>query len=275
MRLSAIHIYPVKGCRGLALDAAAVDELGLVGDRRFMIIDPEGKPLTQRPLPRMALIETQLSEGELTLGAAGRSPISVPRASQAAQGARLLTVEVWSSTGLLAEDCGDEAAAWLSDFLDHPARLVRAGEAFRRPVLKDPVARPEDVVSFADEFPLLVISEASLADLNAHLEDRGAAALPMDRFRPSLVVSGCAAFDEDRWGRVRIGELVLRAGGPCGRCVVTTTDQLTAERGPEPLRTLATYRRDPQKPGDVNFGQNYIHETKSGALRVGDEVTIV
>ncbi|AGP33117.1 MOSC domain-containing protein [Sorangium cellulosum] len=274
MRLSAIHIYPVKGCRGLALDAAAVDELGLVGDRRFMIIDPEGKPLTQRPLPRMALIETQLSEGELTLGAAGRSPISVPRASQSAQGARLLTVEVWSSTGLVAEDCGDEAAAWLSDFLEHPARLVRAGEAFRRPVLKDSVARPEDVVSFADEFPLLVISEASLADLNAHLEDRGAAALPMDRFRPSLVVSGCEAFDEDRWGRVRIGELVLRAGGPCARCVVTTTDQLTAERGPEPLRTLATYRRDPQKPGDVNFGQNYIHETKSGALRVGDEVTL-
>ncbi|WP_437317310.1 MOSC domain-containing protein [Sorangium sp. So ce385] len=275
MRLSAIHIYPVKGCRGLALDAATVDELGLAGDRRFMIIDPEGKPLTQRPLPRMALIEAQLSEGELTLGAAGRSPVSVPRASQSAQGARLLTVEVWSSTGLLAEDCGDEVAAWLSDFLEHPARLVRAGEAFRRPVLKDSVARPEDVVSFADEFPLLVISEASLADLNAHLEGRGAAALPMDRFRPSLVVSGCAAFDEDRWGRVRIGELVLRAGGPCARCVVTTTDQRTAERGPEPLRTLATYRRDPQKPGDVNFGQNYIHETKSGALRVGDEVTLV
>ncbi|AUX28049.1 MULTISPECIES: MOSC domain-containing protein [Sorangium] len=275
MRLSAIHIYPVKGCRGVALDAAAVDELGLVGDRRFMIVDPECKPLTQRPLPRMALIETQLSEGELTLGAAGRSPISVPRASQSAQGARLLTVEVWSSTGLLAEDCGDDVAAWLSDFLDHPARLVRAGAAFRRPVLKDSVARPEDVVSFADEFPLLVISEASLADLNAHLKDRGAAALPMDRFRPSLVVSGCEAFDEDRWGRVRVGELVLRAGGPCARCVVTTTDQLTAERGPEPLRTLATYRRDPQKPGDVNFGQNYIHETKSGALRVGDEVTVV
>ncbi|WP_437724738.1 MOSC domain-containing protein [Sorangium sp. So ce861] len=275
MRLSAIHIYPVKGCRGLALDAAAVDELGLVGDRRFMIVDPEGKPLTQRPLPRMALIETQLSEGELTLGAAGRSPISVPRASQSAQGARLLTVEVWSSKGLLAEDCGDDVAAWLSDFLGHPARLVRAGAAFRRPVLKDSVARPEDVVSFADEFPLLVLSEASLADLNAHLKDRGAAALPMDRFRPSLVVSGCAAFDEDRWGRVRVGDLVLRAGGPCARCVVTTTDQLTAERGPEPLRTLATYRRDPQKPSDVNFGQNYIHETKAGALRVGDEVTLV
>ncbi|WP_437577592.1 MOSC domain-containing protein [Sorangium sp. So ce887] len=274
MRLAAIHIYPVKGCRGLALDAAAVDELGLAGDRRFMVVDLEGKPLTQRPLPRMALIETQLSESTLSLGAAGRPPISVPRAAPSAQGARLLTVEVWSSTGLLAEDCGDEAAAWLSDFLERPARLVRAGEAFRRPVLKASVARQEDVVSFADEFPLLVISEATLADLNARLEGRGAAALPMDRFRPSLVVSGCAAFDEDRWSRIRIGDLVLRAGGPCARCAVTTTDQRTAERGLEPLRTLATYRRDPQKPSDLNFGQNYIHETKSGALRVGDEVTV-
>ncbi|CAN90252.1 hypothetical protein sce0095 [Sorangium cellulosum So ce56] len=272
MRLSAIHIYPVKGCRGLAVDAVAVDALGLAGDRRFMIVDPEGKPLTQRPLPRMALIETQLSESALTLGFAGRPPISVPRR---AEGARLLTVEVWSSSGLLAEDCGDEAAVWLSGVLDHPARLVRIGEAFRRPVLKASVAGQEDVVSFADEFPLLVISEASLADLNAHLEGRGAAPLPMDRFRPNLVVSGCAAFDEDRWGRVRIGELVLRAGGPCARCVVTTTDQLTAERGPEPLRTLATYRRDAQKPSDVNFGQNYIQETKAGTLRVGDEVTVV
>ncbi|WP_437635440.1 MOSC domain-containing protein [Sorangium sp. So ce854] len=272
MRLSALHIYPVKGCRGIALDAAAVDELGLAGDRRFMIVDPDGKPLTQRPLPRMALIETQLSPGALTLSAAGRAPVSVARA---AQGAPRLTVEVWSSTGLLAEDCGDGAAAWLSDFLEHPARLVRIGEAFRRPVLRSSVARPEDVVSFADEFPLLVISEASLAELNARLEARGAAPVPMDRFRPNLVVSGCAAFDEDRWTRVRIGDVVLRPGGPCARCVVTTTDQRTAERGPEPLRALATFRRDPQKPGDVNFGQNYIHETKSGALRVGDDVTLV
>ncbi|WP_437279063.1 MOSC N-terminal beta barrel domain-containing protein [Sorangium sp. So ce375] len=272
MRLSAIYIYPVKGCRGLSVDAAAVDELGLAGDRRFMIVDPEGKPLTQRPLPRMALIEAQLSGSALTLGFSGRPPVSVPRR---AEGARLLTVEVWSSTGLVAEDCGDDVAAWLTDVLEHPARLVRIGEAFRRPVLKASVARSEDVVSFADEFPLLVISEASLDDLNAHLAGRGAAPLPMDRFRPNLVVSGCAAFDEDLWSRVRVGELALRAGGPCGRCVVTTTDQRTAERGPEPLRTLATYRRDAQKPSEVNFGQNYIHETKSGTLRVGDEVTVV
>ncbi|WP_437676728.1 MOSC domain-containing protein [Sorangium sp. So ce131] len=268
MRISAIHIYPVKGCRGLALDAAAVDDLGLVGDRRFMIVEPDGKPLTQRPLPRMALIETQLSEDALTLRAPGREPISVPRA---AQGARLLTVEVWSSTGLSAEDCGDEAAQWLSDYLEQPARLVRIGASFRRPVLAS-TARPGELVSFADEFPLLVISEASLADLNEHLVARGEPALPMNRFRPNFVVSGCAAFDEDRWERVRVGELVIRAGGPCARCTVTTTNQMTAERGPEPLRTLAKYRRDPEKPGNVNFGQNYIHETRSGTVRVGDEV---
>ncbi|MGK4008002.1 MOSC N-terminal beta barrel domain-containing protein [Sorangium sp. So ce1036] len=270
MRVTALHIYPVKGCRGIAVDAAAVDDLGLAGDRRFMIVDADGKPLTQRPLPRMALIETRLSDDLLTLGAAGRAPVSVPRS---AQGARLLTVEVWSSTGLLAEDCGDEVAGWLSDFLEHPARLVRIGAAFRRPV-KSPAAGQGDVVSFADEYPLLVISEASLADLNEHLVANGAEPVPMNRFRPSLVVSGCAAFDEDRWGRVRVGDVVLRAGGPCARCVVTTTDQFTAARGPEPLRTLATYRRDPEQPGNLNFGQNYINESKSGTLRIGDELAL-
>ena len=166
-------------------------------------------------------------------------------------------------------------AAWLSTFLAVPCRLVRVGEKFQRPMQKPGKARPGDILSFADGYPFLVTSEASLADLNDRLVARGEDAVPMDRFRANLVITGCTAFAEDTWARFRIGQVIFRAGGPCGRCVVTTTDQLTAERGKEPLRTLAAYRRDAANPTDVNFGQNLIHETKSGALRVGDAVEVL
>jgi len=125
------------------------------------------------------------------------------------------------------------------------------------------------VVTFADAFPFMVLSESSLHDLN----DRMAAPLPMDRFRPNFVLSDCEEFAEDTWPRLKIGDVIFRAGGPCARCIVTTTDQVTGQRaGPEPLRTLATYRRDSLEPSNVNFGQNLIHETKTGTVRVGDEV---
>jgi hypothetical protein len=120
-----------------------------------------------------------------------------------------------------------------------------------------------------------MIGDASLADLNDRLAAQGHEALPMNRFRPSLVVSGSQAFAEDAWTSLRIGSIVFRTNGPCSRCVITTTDQLTAERGKEPLRLLATYRRDPVDPTSVNFGQNLVHETKSGILNVGDAVEIL
>ncbi|MCI0436243.1 MAG: MOSC domain-containing protein, partial [Gemmatimonadetes bacterium] len=191
-------------------------------------------------------------------------------------------VSVWKSEGLLADDCGDEPAAWLGECLGTPCRLVRIGRQFVRPMLKVPApqtsaagATPDHVVSFADAFPFLVIGEASLADLNDRLIAQDEDALPMNRFRPNLVVSGCAAFAEDAWPRFRVGEIVFRAGGPCTRCVMTTTDQFTGERGKEPLRTLARYRRNASDPTDVDFGQNLIHETKSGTLRVGDRVEVL
>ncbi len=268
MHLSGLFLYPVKALRGCAVSVAALDQLGLVGDRRFLIVDELGRFLTQRTLPRMALITTALEATHLTLSTSPAHSVRVPRASDSA--ALLRTVSVWKSEGLLAEDCGDPAAAFLSDFLATHCRLVRIGGKFSRPILK-PVARAGDTVTFADAYPLLVISEASLADLNDRLDFP----LPMDRFRPNLVVAGCAAFAEDSWPRFRIGDAIFRAGGPCARCIVTTTDQFTAERGKEPLRTLATYRRDVEDPTDVNFGQNLIHETKSGTLRVGDGVTML
>ncbi len=193
---------------------------------------------------------------------------------------------------MLAEDCGEPVAAWLSRFLGVTGRLVRIGPAFHRPVLQKPrdaaglaPASPElvegrivtaDRFAFADGYPFLAISEASLADLNDRLLARGEEPVPMNRFRPNLVIADCGPFAENTWPRIRIGEIEFRAAGPCGRCIVTTTDQATAERrGPEPLRTLATYRRDANDPSDVNFGRNFVHETKHGTLRVGDSVTLL
>ena len=269
MHLSSLFIYPVKSLHGLSVASVELDALGLSGDRRFMVVDERGRFLTQRTLPRMALIRTMLTPERLALSAVGAGEIEVGRASDPT--APLRAVKVWKSEGLRAEDCGDAAAVWLGNFLGIACRLVRAGTEFHRPMTK-PKARAGDVVSFADADPLLVVSESSLANLNDRLLVQGEDPVPMDRFRPNLVVSGCDAFAEDSWPRVRIGEVVLRAGGPCARCVVTTTDQLTAERGKEPLRTLATYRRDAGDPTDVNFGQNFIHETKCGLLRLGDAV---
>jgi uncharacterized protein len=272
VHLSGLFIYPVKGLRGFAVNAAAVDALGLVGDRRFLVVDETGRFLTQRTLPRMALVTTALDATHLTLFAGDAASVRVALASDPT--ATLRTVSIWKSDGLQAEDCGNDAAAFLSSFLATRCRLVRIGPAFRRPVLK-PAARPGDVFHFGDGAPVLVISEASLADLNDRIIAHGEEAIPMDRFRPNFVVTGCPAFAEDTWPRFRVGTAIFRAAGQSSRCIVTTTDQLTGERGKEPLRTLATYRRDATDPTNVNFGQNLIHETKSGTLRVGDPVEIL
>lgn len=269
MHLSGLYVYPVKSLRGCSVTIADVDPLGIAGDRRFMVVDESNRFLTQRSLPQMTLVYTALSASSLTLSAAGAGSCAVPR--HAPRGGPTRLVSVWKSEGLVADDCGDAPAAWLSDVLGVTCRLVRIGDAFRRPMLKA-AARAGDVVAFADAYPFMAISEASLADLNDRLAERGEPALPMNRFRPSFVIADCAAYAEDTWQRIRVGDMILRAGGPCARCAVTTTDQETAARGKEPLRLLATYRRDASDPTNVNFGQNFIHETKSGTLRIGDVV---
>ena len=269
IQVTAITIYPVKSLRGITVTEAHLDELGFVGDRRFLVVGPDGKFLTQRTLPAMARISTHLGPATLALKTDGRSPMEVPRAPQ--QGSALLPVTIWGSEGLLAEDCGVQAAEWLTQVLGTEARLVRIGPAFERP-LKPDKARPGDCVAFTDAYPFMITSEESLGDLNTHLVAAGSPPVPMDRFRASLVISGAGAFAEDTWTRIRIGDVILRAGGPCARCPVTTTDQQTGERSHEPLRTLATYRRDPVQPSRINFGHNFIHESKTGILRVGDPV---
>jgi uncharacterized protein YcbX len=266
VHLSALYIYPVKSLRGIAASTAALDEFGLVGDRRFLVVDEQNRFLTQRTLPRMALLETELGHDSLVLRNAHHGSAAVGLREPGAP----LTVQIWRDT-VEAVDCGVEIAVWLSDFLRRPCRLVRMGDNFHRAVTK-PAARPGDRYGFPDGAPSLVISESSLADLNDRLITRGEDPVPMDRFRPNLVVSGCTAYAEDTWTRLRIGEIIFRAAGPCARCIVTTTDQQTGIRYTEPLRTLATYRRDSTNSTEVNFGQNLIHETKSGTVRIGDKV---
>ncbi len=269
-QLSGLFIYPVKSCRGHSVASAAVDDYGLVDDRRFMIVNLEGHFQQQRIQPRMALIDTALTKDSLTLGSPGRGEVSVPRNSP--PGA-VLTAFVWNDT-VEADDCGDDAAGWLTEFFGFPARLVRMGEKFHRAV-RPGRAQPGDIYSFADGAPFLITSESSLVELNERIRRHGGEPVPMNRFRPNLVVAGCAPFAEDTWPRFRLGGVVFRSVDPCARCVITTTDQRTAARGKEPLRTLATFRRDAHDPTNVNFGQNLVHETKRGTLRVGDPVELL
>lgn len=271
MHVSGLFVYPVKSLQGYAVEALEFDEVGPKHDRRFLVIDASGRMLTQRVEPRMVAVDTRVTGDTLTLSAAGAGSIEISTRSEAS--APMRTVTVWKSEGLQAEDCGDAVASWLSGVLGQPCRLVRAGAAFRRVVTKK-AAVNGDIVGFADAVPALVIAEASLHDLNDRLVAKGEDPVPMDRFRPNIVVADAAPFAEDTWPRVHIGGVTFRAAGPCSRCIMVTTDQKTGERGKEPLRTLATYRRDLQERTEVNFGQNLIHETKTGVVRVGDAVVV-
>lgn len=266
MHIHSLHIYPVKSLRGCDVTSVEIDELGFAGDRRFLIVDENGEFLTQRTFPAMAAVSTALSENALTLSTDGHDSISVPRLSDPQ--APLMPVNVWRDSGLLAEDCGNEAAAWLRDVLGLRCRLVRIGGRFHRPVTKS-AAWTGDLVSFADAAPVLVTSTGSLDELNRRITANESEPVPMNRFRPNLVIEGCAAFAEDGWPALRVGAVLLRNAGPSERCIMTTTDQRTGLRGPEPLRTLATFRRAADGNA-VCFGVNFIQQSKRGVLRAGD-----
>lgn len=273
MHLSALFIYPVKSLRGCQVTTCEVDTLGLAGDRRLMVIDETGRFLTQRVMPTMALIDATLSGSLVTLSLRGHGTLQVSTVSDPK--AILRTVSVWSSAGLVAEDCGDTAAEWLSSALGARCRLVRIGAHFRRETARIPLTQANDLVAFADAYPFLVLGEASLADLNDRLLERGLESSEVARFRPNLVISESAAYAEDRWTRFRVGNVTFRTTGPCARCTVPTIDYHTGERGAEPLRTLAAFRRNPADSSEIIFGQNAVHETKSGSLRVGDRVELL
>jgi len=265
--LSSIHVYPLKSASGIAPDAADVERRGLAGDRRWMLVDGDGTFLSQRSHPRLALIGVTATAEGLRLTAPARPPLDVPR-PEAVAPAQMQRVTVWGDD-VDAVAAADAAHAWCSAFLETDVRLVYMPESSRRAVDADYAVQNDDVVSFADGYPLLLTTTASLADLNDRLD----APLPMDRFRPNVVIGGTDAWAEDAWRRLRIGEVTFQSVKPCSRCAVTTTDQQTAARGTEPLTTLATFRRDADA-GKVYFGWNLIPET-AGRLRTGDPVEVL
>lgn len=265
--ISALNIYPVKSCRGIALRESRVTATGLAFDRRWMVVDERGRFQTQRELPRLSLIHTQLEAGGVRLSVNDMPDLLV---APVGSGERR-PVKVWKDecTGL---DAGDEAARWLTQFLQKPTRLLCFDVGTERPC--DP-AWTQDVraiTMFADGFPFLVLSESSLANLNTRLSQ----SLPMNRFRPNIVLNGIDAHDEDRIRELRTDTVTIRLVKACDRCSITTTDQATGVRqGDEPLRTLKSYRWDAGLRG-VTFGQNGI--LVSGAqqtLRVGQSFDIV
>ena len=264
MRLSGLFVYPIKACGGIALEQADVVERGLAFDRRYMLVDRTGTFITQREVPRLCLATTAFERDSIVVSAPGAAALALPRALGPGADFERHVYQVWASFGNALRH--PEGSRWFSEFLNDEVSLVYMPDSERRDV--NPArARPGDIVSFADGYPMLLISEASLSDLNARLE----APLEMRRFRPNLVISECAPYAEDAFEAVQIGAVSLRAVKRCDRCVVTTIDPETGTRGKEPLRTLSHYRLQDNK---VWFGMNLIHDG-SGTLRIGDAVNVM
>jgi len=263
MHLSALHIYPMKSCAPLPVESARIEPRGLQHDRRWMVVDAGGCFLTGRDLPRLTLVRAVPEGDGLSLRAPGMPALHVPVPDTDAT----MPVVVWKSD-VLARPCDAAADEWLSAFLDRSVRLVHMDAGVHRAVVGKQ-AQPGDEVSFADAWPLLLVTRAALDGLNARLSRP----VSMLRFRPNLVVDGAPAHAEDGWSRLRIGGHDFDVGPACVRCVFTTVDPARGERDPdgEPLRTLITYRRG---EAGVTFGRNLVPRG-TGTLRVGDAVEVL
>jgi uncharacterized protein YcbX len=265
-QIAAINIYPVKSCAGIALDRARLTPTGFAFDRQWMIVRPNGRFVTQRELPRLALVRPQLIDSRLRLGAPDFPPFDIDVDHDGTR----MDVVVWKDQ-CPAIDAGNEAATWLEHFMGEPLRLVRFDPHWQR--VSDPAWTGDlkALNQFSDGFPWLLISTASLDALNAKLEQP----LPMNRFRPNIVLAGLAPFEEDAIDSLFDDRVTFRPVKPCTRCAITTTDQTRGERdGDEPLRTLRTFRFDANLRG-VTFGQNVILERGIGeCLEVGHSLHI-
>jgi len=269
--ITQLILYPIKSCAGLAVDSAILLESGLeasgVHDREWMLVTDEGQFLTQREFPRMALIRPRPDGDSLRVSFPAMDDCTLPLVF--ATDARARQVRIWDDL-VDAADCGDAAAAWFSQALQTPCRLVR----FRRDVMRPTSVKWTGGVSsqtrFADGYPLLLIGQASLDDLNVRLRAAGRAALGMDRFRPNLVVDGLDAFEEDYLEALRTEDFAIHPVKPCARCPIPSIDQATAIPGPDPLDILQTYRANARMEGAVCMGMNCIVVRGAGSeLRVG------
>jgi uncharacterized protein YcbX len=277
--LTELNIYPVKSCAGIALREATLTAAGLMSehiyDREWMVVDAQGEFLTQRDHPRMALIKPRIKADTLELRAPGMLTLEVPLGLPDPDEAPTLNVRVWNDT-VKAYDCDITTATWFSNFLGQPCRLVRFHPNAERFANTDWTGGVQAPTLFSDGYPVLVISEASLADLNDRLTSQGRDALPMNRFRPNMVIGGIEAYEEDYAKTIRIGDAALKPVKPCPRCPMPSIDQTTGRFGPDPLDILQTYRANPSVDGGITFGMNAIMITGEGQkLRVGEEVEVV
>ncbi len=285
MHISEINIYPIKSLQGISVDSAVVEKRGLRHDRRWMLTTPDGMFFTQREFPRMATIKVELTGDGLRVTGKKAGEMNIPFEPDRGERGR---VTIWQSV-CDAEIYLGSVSEWFSDVLGTNCQLVYMPDNTRRNV--NPLFNEnDDLVSFADGYPLMILSEASLADLNERImnADEGVRdPLPMNRFRPNLVISGSNAFAEDNWQKIRIGDAVFRSTKPCERCVITTVEQSSGEfAGKEPLKTLASYRIAKDVMPDrckslglnetaVIFGQNLIPESIGGTVRVGDVIEVL
>lgn len=263
VQVSAIHYYPVKSCAGVEVSSRALGWRGLKNDREWMVISADNTQITQRDVPGMALIKVSVTPDEgLILTAPAMNELVVPRCTTGEERQAV----VWG-TQCQAGDQGDDAAEWLSRYLKISCRLVVMNEGFRRRVDEKRLPDREFLTGFADGYPLLLMSAASLNALN----DRLAVPVAMNRFRPNLVIDGCSAFEEDTWKRIEINGIIMRIVKPCVRCVMVTINQEDASMAQEPMRTLASFRN---VDGKVLFGQNLAHE-QPGTISLGDAVRVL
>lgn len=260
--VSDLYFYPVKSCAGRRTEYAELVDTGLADDRRLMVTDSDGTFISQRIRPELALVQTEIVGDELTLRAPNSGSVTV---QIRVEGDECQTV-VWDSA-VRAVRQDTAANEWLSQYLEVPVQLVALHRNARRPIDPQYAVTDKDVVSFADGYSVLLISEASLDDLNSRL----ASPAPMSRFRPNVVVNGCDAFAEDEWARFRIGDVLFHGVKPCARCSVIGVDQATGLSHSEPMRTLATYRK---LAAGVMFGANLVH-TVGGRIAVGDQLEIL
>lgn len=263
-KLIEIYIYPVKSLSGISLQSAEVTDRGLKYDRRWMIVDQEEKFITQRTHPQMALIKTKINGRKLILSHKTKdiSPLVIPINAMSTE---MTVATIWDDL-VEAQLVGRYADEWLSEALDVKCRIVFMPEETQRFVDKA-YAFQNEIVSLADAYPFLLTGQASLNDLNNRLEEK----VSMNRFRPNFVFSGGEPFDEDKWKKIKIGDVIFYPVKPCSRCITVNVNQDTAEKSDEPLKALAQYRTVNNK---VLFGQNLLHEG-TGTIKVGDDVEIL
>jgi uncharacterized protein len=280
LTVSSLHYYPIKSCAGIEIQSAEVQERGIKDDRAWLVIDAKNRFITQREIPKMALIRATVdgngSGRLLKLEAEGMAPLTVSEATlpDQAKGWAEKNVVVWNDS-CSAVDQGDAAAEWLRKYLGKDTlRLVRMNQDGIRPVNSDREDATPANFAFQDGYPFLVLTTASLDELNRRLEETASIVepLPMDRFRPNIVIQGAEPFAEDNWKEIRIGDVIFELDSGCPRCIITTVDQKTADRGVEPLKTLAKFRKT--KDNKVMFGQNAIHRNP-GVIKVADDVVIL